>query len=321
MKFSIVIPVYNVAPYLRECLDSVLAQTFTDWEAICVDDGSTDGSGEILNEYAVKDKRFRVFHQANAGVSAARNAALDVVKREYVCFVDADDYLGSGWLRNFYEASKGADFILSGISIASSIIYVAGKQSQEITGVRIAKYKLMEKTFVLTRCFKVKLIQENHVRFPIKISFSEDAIFILRSLLFAKTFAIAKGCGYYYRNVSSSASKKIHQYGVYVSVARHLKYLMKAINERFNIPEEYRMEWLGRSYVGHMRLALISSYIKGSNLIVRNRLIRVIQYNSKLVKCYMRNFSLIRRSWMIVYLNFPAYIVDKIIRLSPRRLG
>ena len=61
--FSIIIPVYNVAPYLRECLDSVLAQTFADWEAICVDDGSTDGSGAILDEYAAKDARFRIVHQ------------------------------------------------------------------------------------------------------------------------------------------------------------------------------------------------------------------------------------------------------------------
>ena len=87
--FSIIIPVYNVAPYLRECLDSVLAQTFTDWEVICVDDGSTDGSGEILEEYAVKDKRFKVVHQENQGVVAARvngfnqskNNILDDTKR------------------------------------------------------------------------------------------------------------------------------------------------------------------------------------------------------------------------------------------------
>lgn len=80
MTFSIIIPVYNVAPYLRECLDSVLAQICTDWEweAICVDDGSTDGSGAILDEYAARDGRFKVIHQTNAGVSAARNAALNV---------------------------------------------------------------------------------------------------------------------------------------------------------------------------------------------------------------------------------------------------
>lgn len=89
--FSIIIPVYNVAPYLRECLDSVLAQTFTDWEAICVDDGSTDGSGTILDEYVAKDKRFKVVHQANAGVGSARNKGLDIAKGGWILFLDADD--------------------------------------------------------------------------------------------------------------------------------------------------------------------------------------------------------------------------------------
>jgi len=90
-KFSIIIPVYNVAPYLRECLDSVLAQTYADWEAICVDDGSTDDSGEILNAYARKNVQFRVLHQENHGVSFARNVALSIVCGDFVIFMDADD--------------------------------------------------------------------------------------------------------------------------------------------------------------------------------------------------------------------------------------
>ena len=86
--FSIIIPVYNVAQYLKECLDSVLAQTFGDWECICVDDGSTDGSGEMLDVYARGDSRFRVFHQTNKGVSAARNLALEHATGDVVCFAD-----------------------------------------------------------------------------------------------------------------------------------------------------------------------------------------------------------------------------------------
>ncbi len=89
--FSIIIPVYNVAPYLRECLDSILAQSFTDWECLCVDDGSTDESGAILDEYAKKDARFRVFHQENRGVSAARNLALDQMRGVWFWCVDGDD--------------------------------------------------------------------------------------------------------------------------------------------------------------------------------------------------------------------------------------
>lgn len=99
-KFSIIIPVYNAARYLRECLDSVVAQTYTDFEVICVDDGSTDGSGAILDEYAAKDRHFRVIHQPNAGAWAARNAALEVAQGEWITFVDADDRIRPGWLEN-----------------------------------------------------------------------------------------------------------------------------------------------------------------------------------------------------------------------------
>ena len=92
-QFSIVVPVYNVAPYLRDSLNSLLAQSYVDWEAIVVDDGSTDDSGTILDEYAAREKRMRVIHQQNQGVSAARNAAIDIAKGEYLLFLDADDAL------------------------------------------------------------------------------------------------------------------------------------------------------------------------------------------------------------------------------------
>lgn len=91
MRFSIIIPVYNAAKYLRLCLNSVLAQTEQDWECICVDDGSTDGSATILDEYAAKDSRFRVIHKHNEGVAVARNVGLDAAKGEWITWLDADD--------------------------------------------------------------------------------------------------------------------------------------------------------------------------------------------------------------------------------------
>lgn len=111
--FSIIIPVYNVAPYLRECLDSILAQSFSDWECICVDDGATDGAGQILDEYAQKDKRIHVIHQRNRGVSAARNRALTYACGEFICFADGDDIAYPWWLSTFahFQRLSQADLV------------------------------------------------------------------------------------------------------------------------------------------------------------------------------------------------------------------
>ena len=92
-KVSVIIPVYNVEKYLGECLDSVLRQTLEDIEIICVDDGSTDGSAKMLAEYAAKDPRIRIITQANAGLSAARNAGMDAACGKYIYFLDSDDYI------------------------------------------------------------------------------------------------------------------------------------------------------------------------------------------------------------------------------------
>ncbi|WP_338367787.1 glycosyltransferase family 2 protein, partial [Enterococcus faecium] len=87
-EISIIVPVYKVEKYLRKCVDSILAQTFTDFEVILVDDGSPDNSGKICDEYAEKDNRVRVIHKENGGLSSARNAGIDVARGKYLGFVD-----------------------------------------------------------------------------------------------------------------------------------------------------------------------------------------------------------------------------------------
>ena len=93
MKLSIIVPVYRVSGTLRRCVDSIVSQTFKDWELILVDDGSPDDCGTICDEYAGKDDRIRVIHKANGGLSDARNAGLKVAQGEFVTFVDSDDYI------------------------------------------------------------------------------------------------------------------------------------------------------------------------------------------------------------------------------------
>ncbi len=98
--FSIIIPIYNLSMYLHECLDSVVAQTMTNWECICVDDGSTDTSGVIVDEYAKRDSRFKVVHKKNGGEGSARNAGLELASGEWICYLDADDVWHSLFLED-----------------------------------------------------------------------------------------------------------------------------------------------------------------------------------------------------------------------------
>ena len=109
---SIIVPVYNVEKYLRECLDSISQLKTVTWEAILVDDGSTDTSGKICDEYAKQDSRFRVIHQKNSGVSAARNAGLDAAKGEWIWFVDSDDSINPDFEISNPEVLDDADYVL-----------------------------------------------------------------------------------------------------------------------------------------------------------------------------------------------------------------
>lgn len=212
--FSIIIPVYNVAPYLRECLDSVLAQTFLDWEAICVDDGSTDESGAILDEYAAKDRRFRVFHQPNAGVSAARNKALDEAKGEWIGFLDADDMIASEWL----YIANGA--VVEDIDILRMLF-------QEFDGVRRnpdplfahslrgAKHDKYWGLNVFLKhgwgwlCFLRRSLLNNQplIRFKDGLRLREDMLFLSQCVLRANSIVQLDYRGYFYRVVDNSASR------------------------------------------------------------------------------------------------------------------
>ena len=121
-KFSIIIPCYKVEKYIRECLDSVLSQKIISWEAICTDDGSPDGTGEILDEYSARDSRIKVIHQKNAGLSAARNAAMAIATGEWFLYLDSDDVL-SPWALETYvkmmEKFPQADILRAGMATSA----------------------------------------------------------------------------------------------------------------------------------------------------------------------------------------------------------
>lgn len=118
---SIIIPVYNVQNYLRECIDSVIAQTYKNLEIILVDDGSPDKSGEICDEYSKKDARIKVIHKENGGLSDARNVALDIAKGEYIGFIDSDDYVEKDMFETLHTLAVEHNAEISSISFYKTL--------------------------------------------------------------------------------------------------------------------------------------------------------------------------------------------------------
>lgn len=109
MKVSVIIPVYNIAQYLPSCLDSILAQTFTDFELLLINDGSTDATADICNRYSRIDSRIKVYHKPNGGVSSARNFGIEVADGEWIAFIDGDDYIVPDYLESLVGASTDLD--------------------------------------------------------------------------------------------------------------------------------------------------------------------------------------------------------------------
>jgi len=216
-RFSIILPVYNVAPYLRDCLDSVMGQTYPDWEAICVDDGSTDASSAILDEYAARDARIHVFHRINAGVSAARNFGLSKVSGDYVTFLDGDDAYAPNWLRTAaHEIATNEPDLLR----MSFTTWTDGSDFPPINETPPAA-RLWRDTAARAEIWKTCLDGgwswllfvrvdrcdfTSWCRFPSGMRVREDNIFGLQLVSHMASFSQSSYAGYYYRGRPGSAA-------------------------------------------------------------------------------------------------------------------
>lgn len=200
-KISIIVPVYNVEKYLRCCLDSIVAQTFTDWECICVDDGSPDNSGKILDEYAAKDNRFVIIHKENGGVSSARNAGLDIARGEYITFCDSDDWIES----NTYETlilsiNNRVDIISYDIlyeyrnrSETCSPDFFSQNNLQNIRNILTGKIR----GYVVCRLIKKEIVDS--LRFDTSLELCEDLFFFLQLLSRSENIVHVNKPLYHYR--------------------------------------------------------------------------------------------------------------------------
>ena len=210
MKFSIIVPVYNAERYVKECLESVLAQTVQDWECICVDDGSTDGSGAILDEYAAKDVRFRVIHKSNEGVAVARNTGLERAIGEYICFVDADDTVDTNWLQVYADCIDENDYDIVMIAPNEKV-----RISREISDAKELKdwgWNYLAE-WGCPWVYSVKRKIAIRARFPRGVKFCEDSLYVMQLVPHFRKARQVPVAPYHYRVVAGSAGKaKLYSY-------------------------------------------------------------------------------------------------------------
>ena len=212
LKISVIIPVYNAEKYLRECLNSILMGQYSDWECILVDDGSEDGSLSICKEYVTKDKRFKYFHQKNAGASAARNVGLDNAKGEYITFIDADDWVSSNYL--FAVDKCDSDLILletKHVNNEGRIIRYFSIEPQ-VSSCREDFVSIVSQnmTHPLMRMMTAKIVRRScisNIRFNVEMKVGEDTLFWYDVLCNCNGIGTLQGYTYFWRDNGGDVTK------------------------------------------------------------------------------------------------------------------
>lgn len=209
---SVVVPCYNVEPYLADCLKGLSGQELKEMEIICVDDGSTDGTPDVLHQWASRDSRIRVIHQSNAGVSCARNAGLSAACGEYIGFADPDDIVDAAMFGHLLGLARkyDADVVECGYeafldkdgSLLEEWSYkpTAGWYPEETLN-RFGRHSVWGRMMgpVWNKLFRRKLLEKYRVRFIPGVSQGEDVAFLLMTVPLACRVAASSGCFYHYR--------------------------------------------------------------------------------------------------------------------------
>lgn len=216
-RFSIIIPVYNIERYINECVDSVLSQSYGNFEIILVDDGSTDKCPELCNEYERKDNRVKVIHKNNGGLSDARNAGMGVANGEYIMFIDGDDFIGDmNALKkiNIKINEEKPDILVYGVKkmFEKTHNYIEGKKLQSnIIQKNVVESCIQENFFkacAWDKVIKHSVIKQNSLEFPKKM-YSEDITWCACLLKYCNRYSVLNENIYVYRQRNGSITKSV----------------------------------------------------------------------------------------------------------------
>lgn len=201
---SVIVPVYNAEKYLKNCIDSILLQSYSTFEILIIDDGSSDNSWKIIRSYLSKDNRVKSFRKQNGGAGSARNLGLEHAQGEWVIFIDADDTIDPDYIEKLISVSQNVDLVICGMKlykndiISFSKIFVdnATKKNRFTTAELFQELRLYTLSGPVCKLFRRTIIIENHVSFPENMNLGEDSVFVYTYLYFSDTISVIESYGY-----------------------------------------------------------------------------------------------------------------------------
>ena len=317
---SIIVPIYKAEVFLPRCIDSVIAQTYTNWELLLVDDGSPDKSGKICEEYSRKDARIKVYHKQNGGVSSARNYGLDKARGEWVSFLDADDYILPSFLDNLINNNKGFELICSGYmgfgdskrngKMPVSRKYDVTSYVRNIFELSSNKKKYLGAiSYPWGKLLKMDLIKNNKLQFISKMKLSEDTCFMLRYLEYIHNVLVIKGGDYMYYISNAPKSHLCMNIEEYKTHVNEMTNTVKHLGNAYQIDTEgYILNMCSlyfKTFINHIKLLQYKEMSKEySAFKCYNR------YNMKLLtgSMAMRKRIIVRLAFSNVFL---LYLITK----------
>lgn len=242
---SIIVPVFNSEKTINQCIDSVIQQTFSDWELLLVNDGSKDKSGEICDEYAKDDSRIRVFHKVNGGVSSARNTGLECALGKWVMFLDSDDYLNINSLDSMIYGSDDCDLVFSSIKLVCSqakVIKINNSYAKGVTEIGDLFTSLndyMGLTMPVAKLLRLSIINKFQLRFDYRFSSGEDTLFMYQYSYYVERIRCVDIISYNYVLTNGLSQRKLSLYEI-DSIINELSIALAKLQERFNFNIERR---------------------------------------------------------------------------------
>lgn len=274
---SVIVPVYNSEKTLTRCVDSILSQTFSDFELLLVDDGSTDSSGKMCDDYALKDHRVHVFHKKNGGVSSARNLGLDHVNGKWVAFCDSDDYVNDNWLSIFIKYCKNdVELVVQSFNILDQNRYKFF-EGNRVDFIEIF-YDLSIVGYIWNKLFSANIIKKYNIHYNESFSFHEDEVFAYQYLLHIDKVIFTPEYAYHYDMPDFSIKHEGDNFAPHYVIFN----IIKQINSQYQIPSAYNF------YIKILRRSLFDSFLKRDSD-RKNKLLRyqhIISDNSNVLKSF-----------------------------------